>query len=57
MNFQPLNYAKLGGFILLGIAALLLSSCVGLSPQQQADNAVTRHEQQAEGIQDPMKQQ
>ena len=38
------------------LAALLLSSCATLTPDQEAANAVTRHEQRAEGIQDPMKE-
>jgi hypothetical protein len=38
------------------LAAPLLSSCATLTPQQEADNAVTRHEQRADGIQDPMKE-
>ena len=57
MKLQPLNRAKLAALVAAGLLAMSLSSCASLSPQQQVDNARTRHEQQAEGFQDPMKEQ
>jgi hypothetical protein len=57
MKIQPPDRAKLVALLAAGLLAISLSSCVSLSPQQQADNARTRHEQQAEGFQDPMKEQ
>ena len=38
---------------LVGLAAPLLSSCASMSPEQASANAVTRHEQRDEGIDDP----
>jgi hypothetical protein len=43
------------GLILAAAAISALSSCVSQTPEQVEANSVTRHEQRAEGIQDPMK--
>jgi|GEM_PF-1160449 outer membrane biogenesis lipoprotein LolB len=56
MNSSSISFAKPVGLVLAALAALLLSSCATLTPDQEAANAVTRHEQRAEGIQDPMKE-
>jgi outer membrane biogenesis lipoprotein LolB len=56
MKFFSLSFAKTLGFVLIGLAALALSSCATLTPEQADANSITRHEQRAEGIQDPMKQ-
>lgn len=50
------SHAKLFGLCMVGLLALALSSCATLTPAQESDNSVTRHEQRAEGVQDPMKQ-
>ncbi len=44
------------GFLAYVLLVIALTSCASLSPQQVSDNSVTRHEQRAEGIADPMKQ-
>jgi hypothetical protein len=56
MNFLSKKTAQALGLSLIGLFAALLSSCASLTPQQESDNSVTRHEQRAEGIQDPLKE-
>ena len=56
LKLPDFNYSKLAGFLIISFLVLFLSACVGLSQQQQSDNSVTRHEQRAEGVQDPMKE-
>jgi len=57
LSRDPLpNFAALLGLLGVAFMAIVLSSCASLSPQQESDNAVTRHEQRAEGVQDPMRQ-
>ena len=56
MNFLSKKTAQALGLSLIGLFAALLSSCAYLTPQQESDNSVTRHEQRAEGIQDPLKE-
>ncbi len=51
-----LNHAACLGLLGVAFMAVALSSCASLTPQQESDNSVTRHEQRAEGVQDPMKQ-
>jgi hypothetical protein len=57
MNSLFLSRSKLVGLVLVGLASLVLSACVTLTPEQVDANSITRHEQRADGIQDPMKQQ
>ena len=44
------------GFLAYVLLVIALTSCATLSPEQASDNSVTRHEQRAEGVADPMKQ-
>ncbi len=54
-NFTS-RFSKPIGFVLVCLAALFVSSCASLTPDQVQANSVTRHEQRAEGIPDPMKE-
>ena len=55
---KPLRPGPAGalGLALLAFFAALLSSCATLTPQQESDDSVTRHEQRDDGIQDPLKE-
>ena len=55
---QTVVLKHITAFGMLGITllAIVLTSCASLSPQQESDNSVTRREQRADGVQDPMKQ-